>query len=79
MLTQKNLSREARGDAIAQNGLIERNTQNSFIVHSQTSNKEYSVAVVGGVWSCTCPDHTYRHVECKHIHAVAELLSEGVE
>jgi hypothetical protein len=30
----------------------------------------------GGVWTCTCPDHTCRHRECKHITRVRHRLAE---
>ena len=79
MLAKLELSRELRGESIASNGLIEKISSTDFMVHSQTCSKEYVVSVAGNVWSCTCPDHQYRHVECKHIHAVEDLLSGGVE
>lgn len=33
-----------------------------------------------GKWSCRCPDYTFRHIECKHIHAVifSKLLRKKV-
>ena len=33
-----------------------------------------------GQWTCDCPDHTYRHVICKHIHTVlfSKLLRKKV-
>jgi ERCC4-related helicase len=37
---------------------------------------EYTVSVDdGGVWSCTCPHYTYRHIICKHIVRVQTELS----
>lgn len=33
----------------------------------------------GGVWSCTCPDHTCRHHDCKHILRVRRRLTELAE
>ena len=41
-----------------------------YRVHSQTTNREYDVIKVGNKWECNCPDHVYRHVCCKHSHAV---------
>jgi hypothetical protein len=29
----------------------------------------YWVRHTGAAWQCTCPDHTYRRVACKHIQA----------
>lgn len=42
-------------------------------VVSSSGSGSYTVSEVDGVWSCTCPHHTYRRVECKHIRQV--LLS----
>ncbi len=42
----------------------------TYSVLSQSGNGSYLVSVVDGEWRCECPDHTYRFVECKHIHAV---------
>jgi putative transposase len=30
----------------------------------------YTVLHKYNAWSCDCPDFTYRHIECKHIHAI---------
>lgn len=41
-----------------------------YHVHSQTTNRDYDVIKVGDNWTCTCPDHKFRKVCCKHIHAI---------
>jgi len=42
-----------------------------YRVASQSSDKMYDVIKrLGGGWLCTCPDFTYRHVQCKHVWAV---------
>src|SRR5215472_1911388 len=33
--------------------------------------EEYDVLIDGNDSSCTCPDHTYRRRECKHLAAIA--------
>ncbi|VVB63865.1 Uncharacterised protein [uncultured archaeon] len=43
---------------------------NEFEVPSQTSDVKYLVSMRKGSWFCTCPDHEFRHVQCKHIHSV---------
>ncbi|MBI5146470.1 MAG: DDE-type integrase/transposase/recombinase [Thaumarchaeota archaeon] len=44
---------------------------NHYRVQSQTTNQKwYDVVSTESGWSCNCPDHTYRQVCCKHIHAV---------
>lgn len=39
-------------------------------VLSSSGAGSYIVSEQGGVWSCTCPHHTYRRAECKHIRQV---------
>ncbi len=36
--------------------------------------EEYDVLIHGNESSCTCPDHTYRRRECKHLAAIAALI-----
>jgi hypothetical protein len=45
-----------------------------YEVHSE-SGATYAVDVPGG--RCTCPDHTYRQVWCKHLRGVAQSIAEG--
>lgn len=33
----------------------------------------------GTDWTCTCPHHTHRKAECKHIKAVKETETNGYE
>ena len=44
-------------------------------VPSQSSDKRYMVARNETGWHCECPDHMFRNVECKHIHAVQFSIS----
>ncbi|WP_209019605.1 SWIM zinc finger family protein [Halorussus marinus] len=46
-----------------------------YEVESQTGNT-YSVDLRGG--RCTCPDHTFRQVRCKHLRRVAMEVTEGL-
>jgi hypothetical protein len=39
--------------------------------------EEYDVLIHGNQSSCTCPDHTYRRRQCKHIAAIDTLLRAG--
>jgi hypothetical protein len=71
MTTQLTTTRAERGQAIAQhNGQVQRIEEEFYTVQSQSGNGEYAVTKIGGEWTCECPDNKYRHVECKHIHAV---------
>ena len=49
--------------------------ENVFRVTSQNSEKYYYVTNKNGEWHCTCLDHKYRKVVCKHIYAVKVLAS----
>src|SRR2546422_2570689 len=62
--------RETKGKEIALKSDLIRISDNFYHVKSQTTKREYDVARTDGVWHCTCPDHTFRHVCCKHIHAI---------
>lgn len=63
--------REQKGTSIAQKvQQIKQIEENFYVVKSQSGNGEYVVTKVDGEWVCECPDNKYRHVACKHIHAV---------
>jgi putative transposase len=71
MTTQITTTREERGQTIAQHqNQIQRIDGYIYTVKSQSGNGEYAVTKVDNEWVCQCPDNTYRHIECKHIHAV---------
>jgi len=62
--------RESRGKAIAQlEGQINRLGVAIYQVRSQSGNGPYLVRSSERGWTCTCPDHLYREVKCKHIWA----------
>jgi transposase-like protein len=62
--------REQRGWEIANAfGSVKRIDAYSYTVTSQSGNGEYSIIKKNDQWSCSCPDHVYRHVKCKHIFA----------
>jgi transposase-like protein len=77
MATQLTTTREERGKAIAQlNGQIKRIDETFYTVQSQSGNGEYAITKVDSEWICECPDNKFRHVKCKHIHAV--LFSQSI-
>ena len=64
-------NRQAKGKEIASTpDQITRINSSYYRVKSQSSEKAYNVTATSQGWYCTCPDHIYRHVCCKHIHAV---------
>ena len=68
---QQITTREERGQAIAQlDNQIKIIDECLYVVKSQSHNGEYTVNKINGELVCDCPDNTYRHVKCKHIHAV---------
>ena len=63
--------RAIRGQAITDLGnQINRINQDNYQVKSQSGNGEYTVSLKEFGWVCSCPDHVYRHVKCKHTWAV---------
>jgi len=65
-----------RGMAIlSQANHVRRIDANTYRVRSQSGNGSYIVRKVDLEWMCECPDHQFRMVECKHIHAVKLSLS----
>ena len=65
-------NREESGKEIAlnPNQQILRINDYTYHVKSQTTKREYDVISTESGWICTCPDHTFRKICCKHIHAV---------
>lgn len=69
--TNETNNRRAKGKEIATTpDQITRINDNYYRIKSQSSEKAYNVTAISSGWYCTCPDHIYRQVCCKHIHAV---------
>jgi len=65
------IDRKEQGKVIAQmNGSIQRISERSYIINSQSGNGSYNISATELGWNCSCPDHIYRGIKCKHIHAV---------
>ena len=63
--------REERGWAIAHTeGQLFRMDDDHYRVRSQSSGGYYSVDNTRIGWKCSCPDHRFRGVKCKHIWAI---------
>jgi hypothetical protein len=77
MATRLTTTRQQRGQAIAKlDGQIKRIDSNTYTVLSQSGHGKYEVLKASIDWMCKCPDHIYRGVTCKHIHAV--LFSKSI-
>jgi len=63
--------RVMRGQGIAKlEGQIKRVDDSTYQVNSQSGHGLYTVVKGARDWRCSCPDHMYREVKCKHIWAV---------
>jgi transposase-like protein len=64
-------SRVMKAQAIVKMGdQVKRLDDQTYQVTSQSGHGFYSVVRRGRGWRCSCPDHIYREVKCKHIWAV---------
>ena len=77
MITTEQLTaREERGRTIASLcGQVKIIEDSVFKVKSQAGKGVYEVLKTSIGWMCSCPDHVYRHVKCKHIYAVEFSLA----
>jgi putative transposase len=83
MATQLTTTRKERGEEIAKlPDQIRRFDDNHYTVKSQSPIHDafYNINRDKGEWTCTCSDHLYRKVKCKHIYAVeiSRILREQV-
>jgi len=71
-----------RGHQMIEDGIEPKQlSQNRFEIPSQSKDLNYIVTSYANTWSCSCPDNQFRHVTCKHIHAVVlwQKLSKKIE
>lgn len=65
------VDREQLGQTISQTfRAVRRVSAIKYRVKSQSGNGKYVVLQTKLGWSCTCSDHKFRGVRCKHIYAV---------
>jgi transposase-like protein len=63
--------RQINGQTIAEKGTeIRRVDKFTYRVKSQSGNREYQIISSELGWKCSCPDHVFRGVKCKHIFSV---------
>ena len=74
----RNLTREQRGQLIAQKYRITR-TDKGYEVPSQFNKGKYLVKVRYDHKECNCPDYEVRRQKCKHIFAVEFTLQEEID
>lgn len=69
--TTQQLTREEKGHNLTfMPDAMKRIDDNTYQVKSQSGNGSYLVTESAYAWKCTCPDHVYRNVKCKHIIAI---------
>ncbi len=71
-----------RGHQMIERGIEPKQlSQNKFEIPSQSKDLNYIVTSYANSWNCTCPDYQFRHVTCKHIHAVVlwQRLTKKIE
>ena len=65
------INRQQEGLVIANiDGAIKRINELKYAVKSQNGNGDYDVCSTNLGWVCSCPDHKFRGVKCKHIFGV---------
>ncbi|HEY7570943.1 MAG TPA: hypothetical protein VH796_06215 [Nitrososphaeraceae archaeon] len=81
-MTTELTAREMRGLEIANTLALQRLNKLTYRVHSQTDPSKWYIATqtYKEGWICECRDYAYRHLECKHIHAVkfSKLLRKKI-
>jgi putative transposase len=70
-MSKQLIDRQEQGRIISQmNDAINRINDTCYTVNSQSGNGSYNVNANELGWNCSCKDHLYRGVKCKHIYAV---------
>jgi transposase-like protein len=81
-LTPPVLTRAEKAHNITfQDGAVKQLDNTTYQVRSQSGNGYYIVVATPNGKKCNCPDHIYRHVQCKHIIAIdySQELRKEVE
>jgi putative transposase len=65
-------SRKIRAYSLLAQSKIDKISDVTYRVWSQSGNGHYIVVREGLEWKCECPDFAFNHVVCKHIHAVEQ-------
>jgi len=73
MVTKEYMTREERAQRLLDNPNthILRINDNHYQMKSLATNRIYEIFSTEFGWKCTCPDHVYRKVTCKHALAIS--------
>jgi len=67
-------TRKLRAYSLLAHGKVDKISEFAYRVWSQTTEGNHYIVVREGLkWKCECPDFTFNHVVCKHIHAVEQF------
>ena len=70
-MSKTTINRQQEGLVIANiDGAIKRISDLKYAVKSQNGGGDYDVCSTDLGWVCSCPDHKFRGVKCKHVFAV---------
>ena len=74
------ISREEKGRLLYDGGVRPVQTgHNEWTVHSAHNPEAYVVSrTEGDMWSCTCPDFSFRLIPCKHCYCVMLSLASEI-
>lgn len=81
-MSKQLINREQKRRIIAKmTNSVKRISDVSYIIISQSGNGSYEVHSTEIGWVCSCPDHKFRGVKCKHIYAteISFTLRKEVE
>ncbi len=65
-------ARKIRAYSLLAQSKVDRISDLTYRVWSQSGSGHYIVVREGLEWKCECPDFAFNHVVCKHIHAVEQ-------
>lgn len=65
-------TRKLRAFSLLAHNKVDQINDFTYRVWSQKGKHHYIVVREGLEWKCECPDFTFNHVVCKHIHAVEQ-------
>jgi transposase-like protein len=62
--------RQLKGQEMAKLDCLKRIDDYKYLIQSQSSNNIYEINSTELGFVCSCPDHKFRGVKCKHIYCV---------
>lgn len=58
---------------------VEQLDEETFVVYNLDKDTQYNVLLsINGQYECSCPHHTYRQINCKHIMKALKYYNSEV-